>query len=85
MNSTVTTVTKIETLQYAAHASLANTSTTWKRAQNATNAGTGFVCRACPTMMTAIIIIVGTTVKRHKVARPSFIFLKLVKQINWWY
>jgi hypothetical protein len=62
MNSTVTTVTKIETPQYVAHASLANISTTWKRAQNATNAGTGFVCPVLNTRMTAIIIV-GTTIK----------------------
>ena len=62
MNSTVTTVTKIETPQYAAHAYPVNTLITWKRARNATNVGTGFACHAPNTRMMATITAKGTKV-----------------------
>ena len=65
MKSTVTTVIKIETPQYAAHVYPVNTLITWKRARNATNVGTGFACHAPNTRMMATIIVL--TAKETKV------------------
>ena len=65
----VTNVTEIETLQYAANAYLANTSITWKKVPNAIIVGTGFVCRVPNTRMTATITVL--TVKETKVKRPK--------------
>ena len=86
MNSTVTTVTKIETPQYAAHAYPVNTLITWKRARNATNVVIGFACHAPNTRMMATIIV-GTTVRRSPQSgestpyEPFFYFLK-IRQTN---